>query len=88
MERIAALTKAEELVGRLMVGPANGRGYKDLPVSPTLAERTESILRIAEWLLVEDYPEENASPHVQGHETLHENPPVPAPPPPPIGFAV
>jgi hypothetical protein len=69
-----------------MVGPTNGRGYKDLPTSPTLGERTESILRIADWLLARETSEENACPVVDNDKIIADiNRPF-ARPAPPIGF--
>lgn len=73
MTRLEALKEAEELVNRLTLGPANGKGYHDVSIKgTTLEERTQAILSVADWLL----REESACPHVQARGTLTAPPQV------------
>lgn len=58
MKRLEALARATEVVESIGNNPEkNNRGYKvDGWKTPTLAERTEAILKLAEFLMTEDQP--------------------------------
>lgn len=51
MSRAEALTMAQEMTEKLSVAPMKSNGYPaDGWKTPTLAERTDAILRLAEFL--------------------------------------